>query len=146
MKIGGSHEAEVDATAERCMEILLDVPAYPQWWPRATEAEVTAPGDQPEVRIVFEAPVVGAIDLLARFEPEPPFGLRIRRTGGRLKKLEGPGWTLTPTPGGGCRARYEIEAEMDTGFPGFMENKAKGPAAELLITAPVEALKRRAEG
>ena len=38
MKIGGAHEVAVDAPAERCMAILLDVPAYTDWWPGVTEA------------------------------------------------------------------------------------------------------------
>lgn len=146
MKIGGAHEVVIDAPAERCMAILLDVDGYPAWWPGATEAEVLTPGEEPEVRIVFDshAPGVGAIELLARLVPESPSRLRIVRTGGRLSRLEGPGWTLTDAPGG-CRARYEIEAEMDTGMPGFLEKPFADPAKRFLVTEPVEALKRRAE-
>jgi hypothetical protein len=147
MKIGGVHEVAVDAPAERCMAILLDVPGYPGWWPGVTEATVLTPGEQPEVRIVFDshAPGIGAIELLARLVPEPPSGLRIVHTGGRLSRLDGPGWTITAEAGGGCRARYEIEAEMDTGLPGFLEKGFAEPARRFLVTEPVEALKRHAE-
>ena len=147
MKIGGAHEVAVDAPAERCMAILLDVPAYPSWWPGVTEASIVQPGEQPDVRLVFDshAPGIGAIELLARLEPEPPSRLGIRLTGGRLSRLDGPGWTLRDEPAGGCRVRYEIEAEMDTGMPGFLERPFAEPARRFLITEPVEALKRRAE-
>jgi hypothetical protein len=147
MEIGGSHEVAVDAPAERCMAILLDVPAYPSWWPGVTEATVTDPGPDPGVRLVFDshAPGVGAIELLARLVQESPSRLRIDLTGGRLSRLDGPGWTITDDPGGGCRVRYEIEAEMQTGLPGFLEKGFKEPAKRFLVTEPVDALKRRAE-
>jgi hypothetical protein len=146
MKIGGAHEVVVAATAERCMAVLLDVPAYRDWWPGVTEAEVTTPGEQPEIRLVFDshAPGIGAIDLLARLEPHPPSRLGIGLLGGRLKRLEGPGWTFAGN-GTGCRVRYEIRAEMDTGLPGFLEKPFADPAMRFLVTEPVEALKRRAE-
>jgi hypothetical protein len=146
MEAGGAHEVTVAASAERCMEILLDVPAYPSWWPGMTEAAVTDPGPEPGVRFVFDshAPGVGAIELLARLVPESPSRLRIDLTGGRLKRLDGPGWTLTDEAGG-CRVRYEIEVEMDTGLPGFLEKGFREPAKRFLVTEPVEALKRRAE-
>ncbi|MEA2180263.1 MAG: hypothetical protein QOG77_3560 [Solirubrobacteraceae bacterium] len=146
MKIGGAHEIAVDAPAESCMAILLDVADYPGWWPGVTQASVLVPGEQPEVRMVFDshAPGVGEIELLARLVPEPPTGLRVALTGGRLSRLEGPGWTITGE-GGGCRVRYEIEAEMKTGLPGFLEKSFAEPAKRFLITEPVEALKRRAE-
>jgi Polyketide cyclase / dehydrase and lipid transport len=129
------------------MAILLDVPSYPSWWPGVTEASVVQAGEQPDVRLVFDsrAPGVGEIELLARLEPEPPSRLAIRLTGGRLDRLDGPGWTLRDEPGGGCRVRYEIEAEMDLGLPGFLERPFVDPARRFLITEPVEALKRRAE-
>jgi ribosome-associated toxin RatA of RatAB toxin-antitoxin module len=147
MKIGGAHEAAVGATAERCMAILLDVPAYREWWPGVTEAQVTKPGEQPEVRLVFDshAPGIGAIDLLARLEPHPSSSIGIVLLGGRLKKLDGPGWTLADQGGEACRVRYELHAEMDTGMPGFMEKPFAEPAKRFLVTEPVEALKRRAE-
>lgn len=147
MKIGGAHEATVGATAERCLAILLDVPAYREWWPGVTEAEVIQPGEQPEVRLVFDshAPGIGAIDLLARLEPRPPSGLGIALLGGRLKTLDGPGWTFTGENGAACRVRYEIHAEMDTGMPGFLEKPFAEPARRFLVTEPVEGLKRRAE-
>ena len=146
MKIGGAHEVAVDAPAERCMAILLDVPSYPSWWPGVTEASVLREGEQPDVRLVFDshAPGIGEIELLARLEAEPPSRLGIRLTGGRLSRLDGPGWTLRDAPGG-CRVRYEIQAEMDTGMPGFLERPFAEPARRFLITEPVEALKRRAE-
>ena len=147
MKIGGAHEVAVGATAERCMAILLDVPAYPEWWPGVREAAVVQPGEQPEIRLVFDTrTAVGEIELLARLEPEPPSRLPIRLTGGRLSRLEGPGWTLRDEPGGGCTARYEIHAEMQTGMPGLLEKPFAEPARRFLVAEPVEALKRRAEG
>lgn len=145
MRIGGAHEVAVDAPAERCMAILLDVPAYTDWWPGVSQAEVVTPGAQPDVRLVFDshAPGIGAIELLARLVPEPS-GLRIVRNGGRLSRLDGPGWTVT-AEGAGSRVRYEIEAEMDTGMPSFLEKPFQEPAKRFLVTEPVEALKRRAE-
>lgn len=147
MKIGGAHEVAVDAPAERCMAILLDVPAYPDWWPGVTEAAVLDPGPEPEIRLVFDsqAPGVGEIELRARLVPQPPSALRIALTGGRLSRLDGPGWTMIDEPGDGCRVRYEIEAEMQTGMPRLLERGFSEPAKRFLVTEPVEALKRRAE-
>lgn len=147
MKIGGAHEVAVGATAERCMAIILDVPAYREWWPGVTESEVLSAGEQPEVRLVFDshAPGIGAIELLARLEPQPPSRIGIQLMGGRLKTLTGPGWTLTENGNATCRVRYDITAEMDTGLPRFMEKPFADPAKRFLVTEPVEALKRRAE-
>jgi ribosome-associated toxin RatA of RatAB toxin-antitoxin module len=146
MKIGGAHEVAVDAPAERCMAILLDVAAYPEWWPGLTEASVVTPGENPDVRLVFDshAPGIGEIELLARLHPTGASALRIELLGGRLSKLDGPGWTLTGD-GAGCRVRYELEGEMKTGLPGFLEKSFKEPAKRFLVTEPAEALKRRAE-
>ena len=90
-------------------------------------------------------PRFGTPGWYSRLEPDPPSQLAIRLTGGRLSRLDGPGWTVHDEPAGGCRVRYEIEAEMDTGMPGFMERPFAEPARRFLITEPVEALKRRAE-
>jgi ribosome-associated toxin RatA of RatAB toxin-antitoxin module len=145
MKIGGAHEVMVDAPAERCRAILLDVAAYPEWWPGVTEADVLVPGEAPEVRLVFDSETpIGTIELRARLQPGPA-GVGITLTGGRLSRLDGPGWTLTDETGGSCRVRYEIQAEMDTGMPGFLERPFTQPARRFLVTEPVEALKRRAE-
>jgi ribosome-associated toxin RatA of RatAB toxin-antitoxin module len=146
MKIGGAHEVVVDAPAERCRAVLLDVPAYPAWWPGVTEAQVLAPGAEPEVRLLFdsETPGIGTIEPRVRLVPGPA-GVGIALTGGRLSRLDGPGWTLTDEPGGTCRVRYEIQAEMDTGMPGFLERPFAEPARRFMVTEPVEALKRRAE-
>ena len=148
MRIHDAHEVQVAAGCERCFEILLDVEGYPAWWPGATETQVLRPGPEPEVRLVFDPhlPGAGVIDLELRFETEPPVALRPRLLGGRLSRLEGPGWTLREQDGGGCLVRYEVEAEMDTGLPGFLEKRFAGQAARFLVTEPVEALKRRAEG
>jgi hypothetical protein len=146
MKIAGAHEVAIGAGAERCMAILLDVPAYPEWWPGVTEATVLQPGEQPEIRLVFDTKTpIGSIELLARLEPDPPSRMPIRLTGGRLSRLDGPGWTLRDDAAGGCTARYEIEAEMDTGMPGFLEKPFQDSARRFLVAEPVEALKRRAE-
>ena len=133
MKIGGAHEVAVGATAERCMAIILDVPAYREWWPGVTESEVLSAGEQPEVRLVFDshAPGIGAIELLARLEPQPPSRVGIELMGGRLKTLTGPGWTLTENGDGTCRVRYDITAEMDTGLPALHGEAVRGPREAL---------------
>jgi len=92
------------------------------------------------------APGIGSIELLARLDPHPPSSVGIGLMGGRLKKLTGPGWTLTDQGGTACRVRYEIHVEIDTGMPRFMEKAFAEPAKRFMVTEPVEALKRRAEG
>jgi ribosome-associated toxin RatA of RatAB toxin-antitoxin module len=147
MEISGAHEVEVQAPAERCFAILLDVPAYPEWWPGATRAEVLQPGAQPEILLGFDphAPGVGEIELRLRLEPDAPSRVVPRLTGGRLQRLDGPGWTLTAGGAQACTVRYEISAEMATGLPGFLERGFSGQAKRFMIDEPVEALRRRAE-
>jgi ribosome-associated toxin RatA of RatAB toxin-antitoxin module len=147
MEISGAHEVEVQAPAEHCFAILLDVPAYPEWWPGATRAEVLQPGPQPEVLLGFDphAPGVGEIELRLRLEPDPPSRLALRLTGGRLERLDGPGWTLTARGEDACTVRYEVVAEMSTGLPGFLERGFAGQARRFLVDEPVEALRQRAE-
>ena len=145
MKASAAHEVDVAATAAACFAILVDVPGYPAWWPGLSSAEVLRPGDEPEIRLVFAPPMVGDIDLLLRLHPEPPTHVGLTLLGGRLKRLEGPGWTLRDEGSGRCRVRYEIEAEMDTGLPGFLERSFASQAGRFLVAEPVEALKRRAE-
>jgi ribosome-associated toxin RatA of RatAB toxin-antitoxin module len=147
MVISGAHEVEVQAPAERCFAILLDVPAYPEWWPGATRAEVVEPGPPPEIVLGFDphAPGVGEIELRLRLESEAPTRMVPKLTGGRLSRLDGPGWTLTPKGEEACTVRYEITAEMATGLPGFLERGFAGQGKRFMIDEPVEALRTRAQ-
>ena len=146
MEIGGSHEVSVGAPADRIMDILLDIPGYTEWWPGVTEATVLEPGERPEIRLLVDTKTpIGQIELRARLTPERPSRLGVERTGGKLDRLDG-AWTLRDETGGGTVVRYDIEAEMDTGMPGFLEKPFREPAKRFLVNEPVEALKRRAEG
>ena len=91
------------------------------------------------------APGIGAIELLARLEPEPPSRLGVELTGGRLKTLDGPGWTLTENRRRPAASATRSRPRWTRACRGFLEKPFAEPAKRFLVTEPVEALKRRAE-
>ena len=149
VEIAGTQVAHVGAARERCFEILADYQAFPKWWPGCTSASVVgggSPGEQ-DVELLFDThSPVGDVDCVVRFRLEPPERVRMERRSGRLKRLDGEGWLLTDRGDGTTDVRYSALAAMDTGLPGFVERPFRDKAKHFFIAAPVEALKRRAEG
>jgi hypothetical protein len=148
MRIGASHTELIHAPIGPCFGVLTDFAAYPQWWPGCTRADVVADGGGggiQDVKLVFDTDSpIGLIDCHLRFHIAAPTNVRPERLGGRLTSLTGEGWRLA-SEGPHTLAHYQVEAQMDTGLPGLLERRFRGKAAELLVVAPVKALKQRVE-
>ncbi len=147
MRVSGSETALVEAGPEACRAALLDLAAYPDWYPGVREAEVLEAGDGAAMaRLVFGTglPVLAEIECVLRLEPRGEDRLEPSAEGGALV-IDGRGWTLERQAGGGTRATFEIAAEMSVPGGMFTERLIKGKARHFLIEEPVAALKRRVE-
>ncbi len=147
MKVEGEARATVAAPPARCVEVLTDFAAYPQWWPGCMSAEVVG-GDPPssfDVQFRFDThSPVGQIDVRLRLTVSADdTSIRIEALAGPLERLHGDGWTLTARDDTTTDARYELAGEMRTGLPGFVERPFAGKARGVLIDLPVAAFARR---
>ncbi|MEA2356178.1 MAG: hypothetical protein QOD61_2307 [Solirubrobacteraceae bacterium] len=147
MRVSGSETLLIAASPASCRAALLDLAAYPDWYPGVREAVVGEAGaGAASGRLVFGTglPVLAEIECDLRLEPRGSDGLRPTAEGGPLR-IDGPGWTLADAPGGATRATYEIGVEMSVPGGFLTERLVKAKARHFLIEAPLAALKRRVE-
>jgi ribosome-associated toxin RatA of RatAB toxin-antitoxin module len=146
VKVAGHAEAKLAAPPERCLEVLTDFAAYPQWWPGCEAAEIVS-GGPPAWEVAFRFDThspIGTIECRLRCTvSDDGTHLRLHALAGPLQRLEGEGWTLRRRADGHTDARYALAGEMRTGLPGFVERPFAAKAREVLIVEPVEALAQR---
>jgi hypothetical protein len=147
VRVAGSETLVIGASPDACRAVLLDLAAYPEWYPGVREAEVLEAGDgAATARLLFRTglPVLAEIECVLRLEPHGPGRLQPSAAGGQLA-IDGRGWTLEPGPEAGTRATYDIAVEMSVPGGFVTERLVKGKARHFLIEAPLAALKRRVE-
>ncbi|MGI8803198.1 MAG: SRPBCC family protein [Solirubrobacteraceae bacterium] len=147
MRVSGSQTLLIGASPAACRAALLDLAAYPDWYPGVRAAElIDAGGDGAAARLLFGTglPVLAEIACVLRLEPREPDRLEPNVEGGGLR-IDGRGWTLEPQADSATRVTYEIGAEMSVPGGFVTERLVKGKARYFLIEAPLAALKRRVE-
>ena len=147
MRVSGSETVRIGASPAACRAAVLDLAAYPDWYPGVRTAEVLDAGaDAATARLVFGTglPILAEVVCVLRLEADGPDRLRPRAAGGDLT-IDGAGWTFAAAPDGATRATYEIAVEMSVPGGFMTERLVKGRARFFLIEEPVAALKRRVE-
>ncbi len=145
MRVAGSETLVIGASPDACRAALLDLAAYPEWYPGVREAEVLEAADgAATARLLFRTglPVLAEIECVLRLEARGPDRLEPSAAGGQLA-IAGRGWTLEPGPDGGTRATYDIAVEMSVPGGFVTERLVKAKARHFLIEAPLAALERR---
>lgn len=148
MRVSGSKTLFIAASVASCRACLLDVGAYPTWYPGVRQAAVLESGDGGVLaRLVFHTglPVLAEIECVLRLEALGPGRVRPGAAEGALQ-IDGPGWTLMSAADETTEATYEIGVEMSVPGGFVTERLVKGKARHFLIDAPVAALKLRVEG
>lgn len=145
----GSSSIDIDASIERCFEIVADVERAPEWQGAMQSAhalEYDARGRPVLVETHIDA-IVTRVNVWLRFDYTEPTGMRWTRERGDLKSLSG-AWRLEDRGGGRTRATYSLEIGLNRAL-GLLRKGVRGPAEakirELLTNRPVEGLKREAE-
>ncbi len=145
----GSSSIDIDAPIERCFEIIADVERAPKWqgaMQKAQALEYDARGRPVLVETHINV-IVATVALLLRFEYFEPTGMGWARERGDLKALSG-AWQLEDRGAGRTRATYSLEIDLNRAL-GLLRKAVRGPAEakvrELLVSHPVEGLKREAE-
>jgi hypothetical protein len=147
MRVAGTETLLIGASPGMCRAALLDLAAYPEWYPGVREAVILESDDDAVTgRLVFRTglPILAEIECVLHLEGKGPDRLEPRALGGALT-IDGRGWTLAAEPDRRTRATYAIGVEM--GVPGgfVTERLVKGKARHFLIEEPLAALKRRVE-
>lgn len=138
----GTAEADIQASPERCFEILTDFESYPEWYGCD---RVRIMGREPAiVELTYAIPMLEIV-LLMRFDAMPPVELRAElvEARSRVRELKRANWRLEPLGDGGTRARYELDLDVDV--PRMLRALAGSRGRELLLEQPVAELKERAE-
>ena len=145
----GSSSIDIDATIERCFEIIADVERAPAWqgaMQKARALEYNAQGRPILVEAHINA-IVANVTVWLRFDYIEPTGMRWTRERGDLKSLSG-AWQLEDLGGGRTRATYSLEIGLNRTLA-LLRKGVRGPVEakvrELLTNHPVEGLKREAE-
>jgi hypothetical protein len=147
MRVAGAETILIGAGPDACRAALLDLAAYPEWYPGVREAVVLEAGDGAVTgRLLFRTglPVLAEIECVLHLERKGADRLEPRARGGALT-IDGRGWTLAAEPDGRTRATYEIGVEMSVPGGFVTERLVKGKARHFLIEEPLAALKRRVE-
>ncbi len=147
MRVAGSATLLIEAAPEICRAALLDLAAYPDWYPGVREAAVLEDsGASATGRLLFVSglPVLAQIECVLRLGPAGSDRLEPRTQGGDLR-IDGPGWTLEQAPDGVTRATYDVGIEMSVPGGFVTERLVRGRARHFLIEEPLRALKRRVE-
>ncbi len=136
----------IEASPERCFEIVCDFEAYPQWATGVQQVEVVRRDDDGRGGLVsFRAAAMGRSTsyLLEYFYGSNPLRVSWRLVQGDLtKRLDGE-YCFNPVPGEPDRTEvtYHLAVQMAVPLPGFVKRRAE---ASIMRTA-LENLQSHAE-
>lgn len=134
----------IDADPRTVMDVIADIPSYPEWVSEYTEAEVLETDDEgyPLVaRLVLEAAVISDTMVLKYDWPADRRSVRWSlESSALLKSLEG-AYTLRPH-GTGTDVTYELAVDLLIPMIGLLKRKAE----RRLTDTALKDLKKRVEG
>ena len=146
----GSETIEIEAPIERCFEIAADIEHAPEWQGTMQSARAVERDDAGRPSLVeteLDASVT-RLHLNLRFSYDEPTRITWGRERGDLKALDG-SWHLERLGEDRTRATYSLEIGLNRTLS-LLRKGVRGPAEarvrHLLLSQPVEGLKRRAEG
>ena len=146
--IDGAHSELIDASRERCLELLLDVPGYPRWYDTLDAVDVLSrdvAGRVDRARLTVEVPGTRLLIELG-LEYELPHRIRAVQTGGN-GHVEGfsSAWQLEAVGATRTRATYRVRARSGSRTAGLLFRTARPRIEHDLIDGFPQSLKAEAE-
>ena len=134
----------VAAPPERCLAVVCDVEAYPQWVADVKDVSVLEWDDahRPSV-VAFRAGAFGrstSYVLAYDYRALPQKLSWSQRDGDITRSLDG-SYEFRATPDGGTEVVYELEIDLRVPVPGFVRRRAEAQ----ILHAALRDLKARAE-
>jgi ribosome-associated toxin RatA of RatAB toxin-antitoxin module len=136
-----SDSTTIAAHADTILDVITDIPAYPEWAEGVEEARVLDTDDQGRpatAAFTVDAKVVEVRYTLSYTYTEDTVSWTLIE-GETISQLDG-SYVLV-ADGGGTRVTYTIEADVDIPLPGFMKKRA----AKQILESGLKGLKKRSE-
>ena len=143
MTESASQTITIDATPERCLEVVVDFPSYPDWAKDVKEATVLSRDDDGRATAVeFRASALGRSThyTLAYDYAEAPTGVAWSMVKGDIMRAIDGAYHFSANPAGGTDVRYDLSIELVVPLPAFVKRRA-----EVRILNTIRELKTRAE-
>ncbi len=143
MTESASQTITIAATPERCLEVVVDFPSYPDWAKDVKEATVLSrDGDGRATEVEFRASALGRSThyTLAYDYCEAPTGVAWSMVKGDIMRAIDGAYHFSANPAGGTDVRYDLSIELVVPLPAFVKRRA-----EVRILNTIRELKTRAE-
>ena len=143
MTESASQTITIDATPERCLEVVVDFPSYPDWAKDVKEATVLSRDDDGRAtEVEFRASALGRSThyTLAYDYAEAPTGVAWSMVKGDIMRAIDGAYHFSANPAGGTDVRYDLSIELVVPLPAFVKRRA-----EVRILNTIRELKTRAE-
>lgn len=143
MTESASQTITIDATPERCLEVVVDFPSYPDWAKDVKEATVLSRDDDGRAtEVEFRASALGRSThyTLAYDYSEAPTGVAWSMVKGDIMRAIDGTYHFSANPAGGTDVRYDLSIELVVPLPAFVKRRA-----EVRILNTIRELKTRAE-
>ncbi len=143
MTESASQTITIDATPERCLEVVVDFPSYPDWAKDVKEATVLSRDDEGRAtEVEFRASALGRSThyTLSYDYSEAPTGVAWSMVKGDIMRAIDGAYHFAVNPAGGTEVRYDLSIELVVPLPAFVKRRA-----EVRILNTIRELKARAE-
>ena len=134
----------VDATPERCFEVVADIERYPEWVGDLKEVHVLESDEEGRpIVVAFRAAAFGRstnYTLVYDYSNAPTQFGWVQRSGDLTERLDG-FYKFAEAPGGGTEITYQLVVELRVPLPGFIKRRAEGN----ILHAAIRDLKARVE-
>lgn len=134
----------VDASPERCFEVVADIERYPEWVADLKEVHVLERDEEDRPVVVsFRAAAFGrstSYTLVYDYSKAPhQFGW-VQRSGDLTERLDG-FYRFAGAPGDRTEITYQLVVELRVPLPGFIKRRAEGN----ILHAAIRDLRARVE-
>lgn len=134
----------VDASPERCFEVVSDIESYPQWVADLKRVDVLERDEQGRPTVAaFRAAAFGrstSYTLAYDYTKAPTEFAWVQRDGDLTNRLDGY-YRFRSAPDGRTEITYQLVAELRVPLPGFIKRRAEGN----ILHSAVRDLKARVE-
>jgi len=132
----------INAPRERILDVIGDVPAYPQWATGTTAAEVTQSGESPlrpaRAKFTLETVLKDVYELAYDWSED---GVSWSLLSSQLQKSQSGRYLLSDAGDGVTKVLYELEIVTAVPMLGMLRRKAE----HRIVDTALKSLKRRVE-